>query len=130
MLRFANNSRVWDCECDSPVLYCAPCMMSLVGKFVLLFALLVMPLQGVAASLSALFCPPAVAAATDSPDGDDGAVNNVSEHFFCHQLHSAIPVVPAPAAIPDLPVFEPSISLLSSLFFPEQPQRPPFAGRT
>lgn len=104
-----------------------------VKKLMLAVVLAVMPLQGIAASLSVLQCPPAPAAATDAPDSDDGgvperdgnAVKYFSEHFFCHQLHSGIPVAPAKAAIPDLPAFEPSISLLSSLFIPKQPQPPP-----
>jgi hypothetical protein len=98
---------------------------------------MMIPLQGLAtASLSVVQCPPAAAGAAHSTSSDDGAgqerdgdaVKNLFSHFFCHQLFSGIPVIPPVAATPDLPVFEPSISHLSSLFFPEQPQRPPFGA--
>ncbi|MBI4194216.1 MAG: hypothetical protein HY526_03960 [Betaproteobacteria bacterium] len=112
-------------------------MPALIRKLAALLLLLVIPLQGVAAfSVSAMECPPAVAGAAHPSNGDDGtdqksdgdAVKTFFEHFFCHQLSSVIPGIPATGAPPDLPVFEPSISLLSSLFFPEQPQRPPLSA--
>jgi len=105
-------------------------------KLAVLVLLLVMPLQSVAASLSVLQCPAAEAGATRSSNTDDGAgqerdgdgVKTFFEHFFCHQLSSGIPVSPAAAAAPDIPVFDSSIFILPSLFFPEQPQRPPFSA--
>jgi len=112
-------------------------MPDLVRKLAALVLLLLIPLQGVAASLIVLRCPPAEAGAIHSPSGGDGAAQerdgegskNIHEHFFCHQPLSGMAVIAAAAAIPDSPVFESSISLLPSLFFPEQPQRPPFAVR-
>jgi len=87
----------------------------------------------VASSLSVLQCPPAVADSFNSSDGvtqerDDDTVEHFLEHFFCHQLSLGIPASPAAAAASDFPVFETSISILPSLFFPEQPQRPPFSA--
>ena len=112
-------------------------MRNFIRKLAAAALLLMIPLQGLAAaSLSVMQCPPAVAGAAHASNSDDGAgqerdgdaVTTFFEHFFCHQLSSAIPVVPPVAATPDLPGFEPSISLPSSLFFPEQPQRPPFSA--
>ena len=110
-------------------------MLNFIKKLAALVLLLAMPLQDVAASsLSVLQCPPIAAGAASIANSDDGAApergddatQNFLEHFFCHQLHSAIPVIPATTAMPDLPVFESSISILQSLLFPDQPQRPPF----
>jgi len=110
---------------------------NLIRKLTALALLLVIPLQGVAAaSLSVLQCPPVDAGAAFSDKSDEGAaqerdggtVNHSSEHFFCHQLSSGIPVIPARGVTPDFPVFVSSIALLPSLFFPEQPQRPPFSA--
>ena len=112
-------------------------MPDLVRKLAALVLLLLIPLQGVAASLIVLQCPPAEAGAIHSPSGGDGAAQerdgegskNIHEHFFCHQPVLGIPVIPPVAATPDLALFEPSIALPSSLFSPEQPQRPPFTAR-
>ncbi len=112
-------------------------MPNFVRKLAALVLLLLIPLQGVAASLSVLQCPPAEAGAIHSASGGDGAAQerddegskNIHEHFFCYQPLSGMPVIAAAAAIPDSPVFESSISLPSSLFSPEQPQRPPFTVR-
>ncbi|OGA43952.1 MAG: hypothetical protein A3G25_08440 [Betaproteobacteria bacterium RIFCSPLOWO2_12_FULL_63_13] len=111
-------------------------MLHFIRKLAAAALLMMIPLQGLAAaSLSVMQCPLAAAGAAQSSNSDDGAgqerdgdgVKTFFEHFFCHQLSSAIPVVPPVAATPHLPVFEPSLSLPASLFFPEQPQRPPFA---
>ena len=98
--------------------------------------LLVVSLQGVGTAHSVQQCPPAEAGAAHSSNSDDGlaqergndTVNNFSEHLFCHQLSSAIPVMPATTATLKSPDFQPSIPVISSQFFPEQPQRPPFAA--
>ena len=111
-------------------------MLTFIRKLAALALLVLVPLQGVAAAaLSVMQCPPAVAGTPHSSNNDDGTaqednddtVKNFSEHLFCHQVFSGIPVIPAAGVTPDLPVFVSSISLLSSLFFPEQPQRPPFS---
>ncbi len=110
-------------------------MLDSIRKLSALVLLLVIPLQGAAAaSLSVLQCPPVEAGAAyfsysddDSAQESDGdAVKHSPDHFFCHQLSSGIPIIPAETTMADLPVFVPSISRLSSLFLPEQPQRPPF----
>ena len=98
--------------------------------------LLVVSLQGVGTAHSVQQCPPAEAGAAHSSNSDDAlaqergndTVNNFSEHLFCHQLSSAIPVMPATTATLKSPDFQPSIPVISSQFFPEQPQRPPFAA--
>jgi hypothetical protein len=104
-------------------------MLDLVRKFAALVLLLVIPLQGVAtSSLAILQCPPVEAGMTYSSDSDDDSGNKSHDHVFCHQPVSGMPVIRVAGMTPDLPVFESSISLLSSLFLPEQPQRPPFSA--
>ncbi|MBX9812177.1 MAG: hypothetical protein K2Y16_11295 [Burkholderiales bacterium] len=105
--------------------------------------LLVMPLQGVAASLSHLLCSPPSAAEqmvsghhhdvggdnVTPHDHDDSSSNDSSKshagHLSCHQVSSAIPSVTVAVFVSNLSVFEPAVFILSSLFFPERPQRPP-----
>ena len=112
-------------------------MPKLIRKLAALALLLVIPLQGAAtASLSVLQCPPADAGVAYSLYGDDGAAQerdggaakHSPDHFFCHQLSLGIPIIPAMTTTVNMPVFIFSISLLSSLFLPEQPQRPPFSA--
>jgi hypothetical protein len=98
--------------------------------------LLVVLLQGVGGALAAVQCPAAEAGAAHSSNSGDGlaqergddTVDNFSEHLFCHQLSSAMPVMPAAIATLKSPEFRPSVPIVSSQFFPEQPQRPPFAA--
>lgn len=116
------------------------------GKKILVMALLlVMPLQGFAASLSHLLCSSSSAIEKtvsshhhggDSNEGtphehnDSGSSNDNNSHaghLSCHQLSSALPSVAVTVSASNLPVFVPTISVLPSLFFPEQPQRPPLA---
>ncbi|MBI4205164.1 MAG: hypothetical protein HY527_09070 [Betaproteobacteria bacterium] len=117
-------------------------MTSLVNKFLLLFALLVIPLQGVAAAVSALQCQAKsgertahvvqaqeIHAASVQDDGhpvDDTGTNTHTGHFCCHQV-SVLPLVMPSGALPDFPVWAPSPTLLYDPFFPEQPKRPPLA---
>jgi hypothetical protein len=56
--------------------------------------------------------------------GSDGGGDH-SSHQCCHHLSSATTSSPRSGADIDLPVFQPALSLLETLFFPEQPQRPP-----
>lgn len=115
-------------------------------KILILALLLVIPLQGVAAPLAHLMCssPSGVEhvnagdhhgggdhAASHHPDdsagntGDSG--NSHAGHSSCHQASPAIPSVSAAVIASALPIFEPVTFLFPSLFFPEQPQRPPLA---
>lgn len=114
-------------------------MRDSIRKLSALALLLVIPLQSIAAaSLSVLQCPPVEAGAADSSysdgdtaqEGDGNTVKHSPDHFSCHQPSSGIPIIPAQATTVELPVFVATISFLSSLFLPEQPQRPPFSAGT
>ena len=105
--------------------------------------LMLVPLQGMASVVHGVLCAPGMehAPAVEGHDAhghgghDHGAPHDHSKDFgggadhashqCCHHFSSAA----APAALitgdSDLPVFQSSISLLETLFFPEQPQRPP-----
>lgn len=112
-------------------------MASVVNKFVLLFVLLVIPLQGLASAVSALQCQArsgertAVFQAQESPASvqdygqpvDDIGTNTHTGHFCCHQV-SVLPVMLS-GALPDFPAWASAPVLLYEPFFPEQPKRPP-----
>jgi hypothetical protein len=111
-----------------------------------LFLILLLPLQALAASFSALTCPGDAAhqgAVTDAivdhhtshenhshdpgkPHHHDGdAAMDHSGHLNCHHVFSGMPTI-AVVNVPDqLPALESSLSLLHTLFVPERPQRPP-----
>ena len=114
-------------------------------RFLLILLLLAVPLQGVASAVHALACTPqnehAGAGVADTHDahhsqaghehgaphphsGDAGDGDHAS-HQCCHHSSSAAAPAFGTAADTDLPVFLSSLSLLVTLFFPEQPQRPP-----
>ena len=108
-------------------------------NLVLAAALLVMPLQGVAATLSVLLCHgDAQIHATHvngghdrgtyqhSDQDEDSATGNSAFHP-CHNTVSAPLVVTLLAAAPDFPVRAFMPYPLHDLFVPEQPQRPPLA---
>ncbi len=116
------------------------------GRKILVLLLLVMPLQGFAASLSHLLCSPSSSAieTTSSSYHHDGDSNEVASHehndndsgnsndshaghLSCHQLSSALPDIAVTVFAGNLSVFVPTIFVLPSLFFPEQLQRPPLA---
>jgi hypothetical protein len=118
-----------------------PAVMRL-DKVILLLAVLVMPLQGVAASLSHLLCPSHAAIELTTlmhaggQHGDDGGVahghgdsgstsSDQVEHLSCHQSAIAIPSVELAVFTGVLPVFEQVIVVTPDPFFPEQPRRPP-----
>ena len=109
--------------------------------------LALVPLQGLASVVHGLLCAPgiehAAASSAHDPDAhhhagsDQGAPHDHSDfgggspdhasHQCCHHFSSAAaPAAPGTGAA-DHPVFQSSISLLETLFFPEQPQRPPRA---
>ena len=109
--------------------------------FVLVFA--VVPLQGVAASLSVLSCLSDTQAQATHTRGDPehsmhhdahpdegGATGQSAYHYHlcCNITASAPPLMTPSAGLPDFPVhaLAPPHSL-RDLFIPEQPQRPPLA---
>jgi len=119
-----------------------PLVFGLGKKILIMALLLVMPLQGFAASLSHLLCSSSSAAEQmlsshhhdagddsialhDHDDGNNGKSH--AGHLSCHQLSSAIPSISTALSVGDPPVFEPAVFVFPSLFFPEQPQRPPLA---
>jgi len=122
-----------------------PPVLKLAKKILIMTLLLVMPLQGFAASLSHLLC--SSSSANEKPGsshhhgGDSNEVtlhehndsgnsndsNSHAGHLSCHQLSSALPSVAVTVCAGNLSVFVPTIFVLPSLFFPEQPQRPPLA---
>lgn len=112
-------------------------------KLVLVLALAVMPLQGVAATLSVLLCQgDAQAHAVHAQDTHDdpehgmhhdghpdegGATSPSAHHPCCNATASAPPVMTPRVAAPRFPVGALAPDLLHDLFVPEQPQRPPLA---
>lgn len=114
-------------------------MANWLRKLVLVLALAVMPLQGVAATLSNLICHDKQMHALHDQDSHDHSVNrdshqdeggttgNHANHPCFHYTVSAPPVVTLPAAQPDFPVRASVLHDLHDLFIPERPQRPPLA---
>jgi hypothetical protein len=108
-------------------------------KKLALFVLVLLPLQSLAASLTALTCYSDHAqqsqhthdhgpshgheGAPHSHDGESG--NDHSGHMNCHHVVSGMPTTVMVSTPSELPAFESSISLLFTLFVPERPQRPP-----
>ena len=114
-------------------------------KIALLLLLLLMPIQGIAASVSHLLCASSSAAEPmdmgsghhhddsvaaqehDHEGSSNDGNNNHAGHLSCHQVSSGIPSITVLAFVSDLPVYHPSSFTSPNLFFPEQPQRPPRA---
>jgi len=108
-------------------------------ELVLAAALLVMPLQGVAATLSVLVCDgEAQMHAMHASGGydrgthqnsnqDEGSTSGDSAHHPCHNAVSGPLVATLLAAAPDFPVRVVAPDTLYGLFVPELPQRPPLA---
>jgi hypothetical protein len=109
-------------------------------KLVLVLALAVMPLQGVAATLSVLLCHGHAQAqamhAQDDPEhsmhhdghpGEGGATGHSAYHLCCNVTASAPPVMTLATVPPDFSVGTFAPDPLYDLFVPEQPQRPPLA---
>ena len=115
-------------------------------RLLLTLILMVMPFQGVAAAIHGLTCAPDSAHAGTSapghsheghhghaghdhgtphqhPAGDGSA--EPAGHQCCHHVSSAAAPAILELAAADLPVYLSSLKLLETLFFPEQPQRPP-----
>ena len=110
--------------------------------------LLLLPLQGLAASLAAYTCHSGTTEhATSNAHADDHGTSQTShthddaaphQHdgdaggdrsgtLSCHHVFSGMPAAMALTRPAELPDFESSISLFSTLFVPELPQRPPRA---
>jgi hypothetical protein len=123
---------------------------SWIRKWVLAAALAVMPLHGIAATLTVLVCHgDAQTHATHASashghdesqhhaahqhgngaaDSDDGsATGSSSVHLCCNLTASAPPSMTVPTALPAFPVQTFVLDSLHDLFFPDQPQRPPLA---
>ena len=107
-------------------------------KLVLVLALAVMPLQGVAATLSVLWChgdaqahamhtqdDPEHSMHHDALPDEGGATGQSAYHLCCNIIASAPPVMTVSAVPPDFPVRAFVPDSLHDLFIPEQPQRPP-----
>ena len=111
-----------------------------IKKLVLLAVMLVMPLQGVAATLSNLFCHDAAQlhALHDqgshehgvSHDGhqDEGGTTNHHTYHPCNHYTVYIPAfVTLLVSLPHYPVHAIAPDPLYDLFVPDRPQRPPLA---
>lgn len=107
-------------------------MYSRLRRLVLTAALLIMPLQGVAATLSPLLCDMQAYAnghqdfgAHHNSGQDDGGASGSSGYHPCQYTVLALLVVaPLPTA-PDFPVRAFAPDVLYDPFVPQQPQRPP-----
>ncbi|MBI3041784.1 MAG: hypothetical protein HYY78_03055 [Betaproteobacteria bacterium] len=108
------------------------------GKFALLLALAVMPLQGTAATLAGVLCDPGAQHQMHANDGHDRGAHedgdqdkgNTGGNSAWHPFHSTVfgtVVVTVPATAPDLPQRALAPDPSHDLFVPEQPQRPPLA---
>jgi hypothetical protein len=103
-----------------------------------LLVFLALPLQGAAATIHALTClsdgnrqhtvqvhshDHESPGSSHEHDGDTGKGNFA--HYCCNLVASGLLVVPTVAVQAEPPTLESPISLLATLFVPEQPQRPP-----
>src|SRR4030095_2262431 len=127
----------------NPVLRYTLAMSSWIKKAVLLLAVVVMPVQGVAATLSFLICHGDAqahamhgqpvhdhAAAHDhthhNTHNDNASANgDPTNHLCCHHTLSGVPVMALPPAIPDFSLIAMAPEPLHDLYFPDRPQRPP-----
>lgn len=124
--------------------YTAALMKSWSRKLLLVLALAVMPLQGIAATLSVLLCHgetqthAAHAGGShehgthqnghhDNQQGDDGTTSHSVYHLCCHFTAFAPASMTLPVARPDFPARAYAPDPLHDLFVPDRPQRPPLA---
>lgn len=109
-------------------------------KVVLAAALIVMPLQGIAATLSVVRCHGEAQAHVmhandvgdrtmmgDSQSDNGGVGGNLAYYPCCHNVVSAAPITAPLAAQPEFPVRTFAPDSLHDLFVPDRPQRPPLA---
>jgi len=108
-------------------------------RLVLAGALVVMPLQGIASTLSVVLCEGETERHAVHANGgydrgtqqdgnqDEDSTNSNSAYHPCHNTASAPLVVTLLAAAPDFPVRAFAPDTLYDLFVPELPQRPPLA---
>lgn len=110
-------------------------------RFVLMLALAVLPMQGMAGAFANLTCHEGVgdhAAKGVHANGghEDGAQHHGHtgdangpelDHSSCHPLTPVLLVVSLPATTTDFPVWAPASYALPDLFIPNRPQRPPLA---
>jgi hypothetical protein len=106
---------------------------------VLAAALLVMPPQGITATLSVLLCDGEAQMHAMHANGghdrgthqdsnqDEGSTNGNSTYHPCHNTVSAPMFVTLLAAALDFPVQAMAPDSLHDLFVPDRPQRPPLA---
>ena len=113
-------------------------MSSWVKKLVLMLAIAVMPLQGIAATLSVLLCHGETETrAMHTQDGHDhgthqpgqqddaGPSGDLTYHLCCHHTVSGVPVLTLHPAMADFSMLTAAPQPLHDLFFPDRPQRPP-----
>ena len=110
-------------------------------KLVLVLALSVMPLQGLAATLSVLLCHGEAQAHAmhDQGNHDHGAPNydhqdeggatgnSSAYHLCCNITATAASILTLQATQPDFPGRALAPPTLHDLFVPDRPQRPPLA---
>ncbi len=109
-------------------------------SLVLVLALAVMPLQGVAATLSVLLCHGEAqvhamhdqgnhdhVASHDNHQDESNSTGNSAHHPCCNVTASVPLIVTLLATQPDFPVLSHTPDPLHDLFVPDRPQRPPLA---
>lgn len=109
-------------------------------KLVLALAFAVMPLQGVAATLSVLLChgeaPAPAMNDQDSHDHgaphgnsqDEGGTTGDAPYQLCYNITvSALPIMTLPTVVPEFSVRAFVPEPLYDPFVPDRPQRPPLA---
>ena len=110
-----------------------------VRNLILLGLLLILPIQGMATALGQVLCDVSEhhsAQAHSHAQHDHGTPHDHESdgtttgqdhagHLCCHHFSAAAPNSLDSAPNTDLPVFQSALSLLWTLFIPEQPQRPP-----
>lgn len=115
-------------------------MITWFKKLVLVLALTVMPLQGVAATLSVLLCHGEAQVHAMHDQGnhehvashgnfqdESGTTGNPSHHPCCNVTASAPSILTLQAIQPDFPVLSHTPDPLHDHFVPDRPQRPPLA---
>lgn len=109
-------------------------------RFILMLALAVMPLQGVAAVFTAMTClagqservvqeaPAEAGHGLDAQhDETGGGTVSQTDHFNCHLVVSGLPGQSPQEVMPHIAVRGFLHHFLYDPFFPDRPQRPPLA---